>query len=114
MKRTEMERIEREMRRREKANQRVAGGAAGAGAGASVGEYIERLFALFRYDEAEIFNAREDVNVLEVLEAMKADLPQKKWEDVLRKAIKKTGVKERDRAFQELSALMGAMEPSAN
>ncbi len=112
MKRTEMERIEREMHRRQKAIERVQSGSGGSAA--SVGEYIEKLFGLFRYDANEIFNSRDDVNILEVLENMKNDIPPKKWEDVLKKAIKKTGVKERDRAYQDLAALLGVMEPSAN
>ncbi len=109
MKRTEIERIERELKRAEK-KERSVKGRDGGGGDASVGDYIERLFGMFRYDENEIFNSRDNVDILEVLEDMKQDLPEKKWEDVLKKAIKKTRVRERDRAYQELFELLGAAE----
>lgn len=102
MKRTEMERIERELRRSEKKESRVGGGNRG-----NVGSYIDRLFSLFRYDQREIFNTAEDVDILELLEEMKEDVPEKKWNDVLKKAIKKTGVSEKDKAMEELQTLIG-------
>lgn len=41
---------------------------------------------------------------------MQALIPQKKWDDVLRKAIKKTGVVEKERAYQELLELLSFEE----
>ncbi|MCR9141325.1 MAG: hypothetical protein NXI24_03675 [bacterium] len=103
MKRTEMERIERELRRSEKKVERIQG----EGAGGSVGSYIERLFGLFRYDQSEIFNTAESLEILELLEQMKEDIPEKKWPDVLKKAIKKTQVAQKDKAMEELKELIG-------
>ena len=103
MKRTEMERIERELKRQEKKTTRIAG----SGTPGSVGEYIERLYGLFRYDQTEIFNTSESVEILELLEDMKNDIPEKKWSDVLKKAIKKTQVVEKDKAMEELKELIG-------
>ena len=37
-------------------------------------------------------------------------LPQKKWDDVLKKAIKKTGVVEKERAYKELMELLNVEE----
>ncbi|TGK32580.1 hypothetical protein EHQ12_18395 [Leptospira gomenensis] len=105
MKRTELERRERDLRKAEKKTQlqekRLA-----SGKGNSVGDYIDELAALFRYDATEIFNTGDDIAVLELLEDIQANLPPKQWENVLRKAIKKTGVQEKDKAYSELKELM--------
>ncbi len=104
MKRTELERRERELRRTEKkvtVLERKMGGEK-----ATPGAYIDSLFGLLRYDTEEIFNTQDDVNILELLENMKANLPEKQWENVLRKAIKKTNVVQKDRAFDEIKTLL--------
>lgn len=77
-----------------------------SGKGNSVGVYIDELSALFRYDATEIFNTGDDIAVLELLEDIQANLPAKQWENVLRKAIKKTGVQEKEKAYNELKELM--------
>ncbi len=104
MKRTELERRERDLRKAEKKVQlqekRLA-----SGKGNSVGVYIDELSALFRYDATEIFNTGDDIAVLELLEDIQANLPAKQWENVLRKAIKKLGFKKR-KAYNELKELM--------
>ena len=105
MKRTELEKIEREVKRVEKRNQLSQKRKEGQNK-QSVGEYIESLASLFRYDSEEIFNAEDDVDILELLEGMKEFLPEKKWEDVLRKAIKKTGVKKKDLALEQIKNLL--------
>ena len=91
------------LRRQEKKVERIAGG----GSGGSVGDYIERLFGLFRYDQSEIFNTGESMEILELLEEMKEDIPEKKWPDVLKKAIKKTQVAQKEKAMAELKELIG-------
>ncbi len=105
MKRTELERIERQVKRDQK-REEIAQKRKVSGNG-SVKDYINQLFNLFRYDDNEIFNTQEDISILETLEQIQSDLPEKKWDDVLRKAIKKAGVKQRDKAFSELKDLMG-------
>jgi CTP:phosphocholine cytidylyltransferase-like protein len=72
-----------------------------------VGEYIDRLFLLFRYDSDEIFNIKSDIKILETIEEMKVELPEKYWENVLRKCIKKTNIRKRDEAFNNLKELAG-------
>ncbi|EQA64129.1 LB_289 family protein [Leptospira alexanderi] len=110
MKRTELERRERDLRKAEKKVQlqekRLA-----SGKGNSVGVYIDELSALFRYDATEIFNTGDDIAILELLEDIQANLPAKQWENVLRKAIKKTGVQEKEKAYNELKELMNEEEP---
>ena len=107
MKRTELERIEREVKRIQKRDE-IAQKRKGDGEAPSVGMYINQLHSCFRYDENEIFNTQKDVSILEVLEGMQADIPSHKWGDVLRKAIKKAGVKEKEKAFGELQELIGS------
>jgi hypothetical protein len=111
MKRTDQERIERELKRREK-HAKVGGDRAQDGdapapvRGTSVSDYIRNLVALFEYDDHQIYNTREDEDVLELLLNMKTDLPEKNWDTVLKSAIQKTKVEEKDLAFTELKALM--------
>ncbi|TGL58769.1 LB_289 family protein [Leptospira sarikeiensis] len=103
MKRTELERRERDLRKAQKKQEALDNR---SGSGNSVGDFIDQLSGLFRYDVTEIFNTKDDINILEVLEEMQAILPQKKWDDVLKKAIKKTGVVEKERAYKELQELL--------
>lgn len=104
MKRTELERRERELRRMEKKSK--PGGKSDREE-MSVGDYIEALFNLFRYDTQEIFNTSEDVDILELLENMKEDHPEKQWDVIIRKAVNKTKVQEKDKAYDELRELAG-------
>ena len=105
MKRTELERIEREVKRVQKRDELAQKRKQGGGS-PSVAMYIDQLHACFRYDENEIFNTQQDVAILEVLEGVQANLPSHKWDDVLRKAVKKAGIKKREKAFVELKELM--------
>ncbi len=106
MKRTDQERIERELKRREKhakAHDRKDGEAP---VGTSVSDYVKNLVALLQYDEVQIYNTRDDEDVFELLLNMKNDLPEKQWDAVLKSAIQKTKVAEKDLAFTELKALL--------
>ncbi len=103
MKRTEMDRIERELRRKEKKASALA--SAGIKNG-SVGDYINRLFGAFLYDQENIFNITTDETILEILEEIKDGIPEKKWNDVLRKAVKKTGISNKEKALEDLQLLM--------
>jgi hypothetical protein len=109
MKRTELERRERELRRMEKKAQALQKGGREE---MSVGDYIEALFGLFRYDMEEIFNTKEDVDILEVLENMKEDHPEKQWDVIIRKAVNKTKVAAKERAYDELRELAGIVVPA--
>ncbi len=102
MKRTELERRERDLRKMEK--KKIVSGEKES---MSVGDYIDALFGLFRYDSEEIFNASEDENVLEILENMKAEHPEKQWDVIIRKAVNKTKVAQKERAYDALRNLAG-------
>lgn len=103
MKRTDMDRKERELRKSQKKQERNL---RGPGEGLSVGDYINELSALFFHDENKIYNIDSEEKILEMLEEMQMDLDEKNWDNVLRKAIKKTQIKERDAAFNQLKALL--------
>ncbi|MCB1172394.1 MAG: hypothetical protein KDK39_02460 [Leptospiraceae bacterium] len=103
MKRTEIDRIEREIKRKEKKDKTLADSGVRNG---SVGDYINQLHAAFLFDHNEIFNISSDEGILEILEEMKEALPEKKWVDVFRKAVKKTGIKEKDKAVSELESML--------
>ncbi len=104
MKRTELERRERELRRMEKKKLSVTKGERES---RSVGDYIESLFGLFRYDSEEIFNAGDDEKILEILEEMKEDHPEKQWDVIIRKAVNKTKVEQKEKAYEALRNLAG-------
>lgn len=109
MKRTELERRERELRRMEKKSKTSEKGERES---MSVGDYIESLFTSFRYDTEEIFNTKEDLAILEILENMKEDHPEKQWDVIIRKAVNKTKVVAKDRAYEELRDLAGIPIPA--
>lgn len=103
MKRTDQERIERELKRREKKtaveSRRVG---AREDMDATPGGYIQALLDTLHYDKTTIYNAAGDDEILEIMMSMKEDLPENKWESVLRSAVRKTKVSEKDLAFNEL------------
>jgi hypothetical protein len=103
MKRTDQERIERELRRREKQGRVAARREDGRAPGdASPGAFIKDLLGRLEHDDHQIYNTHGDDSVLEVLMAMKEELPEKHWDEVLRSAIRKTKVTEKELAFNEL------------
>ncbi|MES0490637.1 MAG: hypothetical protein ABUK01_11625 [Leptospirales bacterium] len=102
MKRTDIERRERELKRAEKKTVVQERKSAGFRNKNSAGEYIAGLAEIFFYNDDQIFNIQSEVKILEMIEEMKADIPEKNWETILRKAIKKTGVSQKEKAFEEL------------
>ena len=100
MKRTDMEKKEREQRRAaKKALQQADRLEKRTG---SVGDYIKRLEELLFHDDVRIYNAKEDIKILELVEEMQESLDEEQCVTVFRKAIKKTGVKEREQALEDL------------
>lgn len=115
MKRTDQERIERELRRREKKVRVIDRKTTDADADsdadsdrpdASPSAYIQELLDTFHFDDQMIYNTQDDEDILELLMTMKEDLPEKDWDGVLRSAIRKTKVSQKDLAFTELKALL--------
>lgn len=106
MKRNDMERIERELKRTQKRDRISEKRDAGRPA-QSIGAYIKDLNALLRHDGNVIYNTLDDEQILELLENMKEDVPEEKWETVIRKAVNATKVTERDTAVEQLRSLIG-------
>ncbi|MFT6629858.1 MAG: hypothetical protein ACJA1R_003141, partial [Flavobacteriales bacterium] len=67
----------------------------------SVGDYINDLHGVFIFDETKIWNTQHE-DVLETIMQIEADYPDK-VDVIMKKAIRKTKVKERDRAYKELA-----------
>ncbi len=105
MKRTDQERIERELKRVQK-RARLGEKRDSERPAQTVGAYIKELKGLLRHDEQVIYNTLDDEDILELLENMQEDLPESKWETVIRKAVNGTKVPERDRAVDELCSLI--------
>jgi hypothetical protein len=76
----------------------------------TVGDYIEKLASLFFHDGKKIFNITSNNDaVIDLLETMKLELPEKQWENVIRKAVRKTAVTEREAAVKELKEIVEAL-----
>ena len=104
MKRTELERRLRQLKRDEKVQNYLSN--VGKREGRSVSDYIDELVELLYYNEQEVMNIKENVEILELFEGLKDDHPEKQWGNVIRKAVRKTGVQEKDRAVDELTELL--------
>ena len=107
MKRTDLERHQRELKRSEKKNKVLDKKVQTQSSTKVIGEYINSLFSLFRYDNEKIFNISNDIKILELLEQMKTEVPDNKRENIIRKAIKKTNIADKESAFNELIELLG-------
>jgi hypothetical protein len=105
MKQTELKRHERELRRSAKKSD-ITAKRTDSRDQLSVGNFIDKLFSLFMYDETNIFNTLTDIKILEVLEDIKEMQPEKQWDNILRKAIRKTKVTNSDKAFDEIKSLV--------
>ena len=106
MKRTDLQKREREFKKARKKEDRIAR-PDGEKSAKSVGDYINELHGLFFYDETRIYNYKDSMEILELLEEMKENVDASQCEVIIRKAIRQTAVKEREQPFKDLIALMG-------
>jgi len=106
MKRTDFERKMRKLRKTDKKLDVLKRKSTSGSYTKSVGVYIDDLFSLLRYDQEEIFNSDNDENIFELFGRMKEDLPEKQWENVIRKGIKKTGIRQKEQAFNKLKKIL--------
>ncbi len=108
MRRTELEKRDREVkkaRKKEEVLERKTSKEMG-GPSRSVGEYIDQLESLFFHDELKIYNISHSIEILELIEEIKSAFPAKKLDSIVRKAIKKTGVQEKTAAQKEIEELL--------
>jgi hypothetical protein len=107
MKSTDIDRIDRELRRSRKKEELLEKRAQKKG-GMSVGDYIKSLYSLLYHDDKRIYNLPKNAEIAKLFAEMKSDLPEKQWENVLRKAVRETKVPEaaREAAHRELIELL--------
>lgn len=104
MKRTDQERIAREIGRQQKKD-RIREKRISGKDDISVAGYAKQLEGVFMWDDETIYNVQDDT-VLEVLMAMKEDLSDKECEAALKRAIKRTNVKDRETPLNDLMLLL--------
>ena len=106
MKQTDIDRKERELRRARKKAERIE---KGGGVDRKPGDYIDELSGMFFHNEVKIYNILNNDEILEFLMDMKEELEEKHWDAVIRKAVKKTKVSEREEAIKELFGLLNSI-----
>ncbi len=104
MKRTDEERIAREVGRQQKQS-RVLQRRTDNRGDITVAGYTTQLEDAMMWDEETVYNIADD-EVLEILLDMKEDLSEKECEAVVKRAIKKTKVKDRETPYQEAMMLL--------
>ncbi|NVB40942.1 hypothetical protein G6O69_24090 [Pseudenhygromyxa sp. WMMC2535] len=104
MKRTDQERIAREIGRQEKKN-RIQQKRADDKEPTSVGGYAKRLEDAFMWDDETVYNVSDDA-ILEILMDMKEELSDKDCEAALKRALKRTKVRDRDTPYDQAMGLL--------
>jgi hypothetical protein len=104
MKRTDQERIAREIGRQQK-KEAIRTRLLTSKDDVSVAGYAKALEDVFMWDDETVYNIQDDA-VLEVLLEMKENLSDKDLEAALKRAIKKTGVKDRETPLAEALELL--------
>ena len=104
MKRTDQERIAREIGRQQKKD-RLSEKRINGREDVSVAGYAKLLEGVFMFDDESIYNVQDD-SVLEILMSMKEDLSDKECEAALKRAIKRTNVKDRDTPYDEAMLIL--------
>ncbi len=105
MKRTELERRQRMLKRVEKKTAAVER-AIETREPSSVATYIENLHSLLYYNDKEVMNIVDNIDILELFEQLKDDHPEKQWAAVVKKAVRKTGVAKKSQAISQLTTLL--------
>ncbi len=71
----------------------------------TVGDFIDQLSEMLFNDGKRIYGISDSTDILEFLENMKKEQPEKQWEPIIRKAVKKTKVVHKNEAVKELMEL---------
>ena len=108
MKRTDFEKRERELKRVHKrvVKEEQRDKTALADSELTVSNAINRLSNLFQYDKEEIYNILHSEDIHAFILEMQENFDEKKLENVLRKSVKKTGVKHKQEAYEQLKTLV--------
>ncbi len=105
MKRTDLERKERDLKKMHKKIDRLSNLEKNFN-DQTVGGSINQLSDLFQYDDVQIYNIHGNEDILELLIQLQENFNESQMDNIIRKAIKKTKVKEKVAAFNEIKALM--------
>jgi len=110
MKSTDLDRRDREIKRKQK-QEEVLQRRQMKKEGRSVGDFIAMLSESFFHDDTKIYNIKDNNDkVLEILMDIKLEIEEKNWDPIFRKAVKKTGISEKEKAFKELKELFSTVE----
>jgi len=104
MKRTDQERIAREIGRQQK-KESIRAKRLNGKDDVSVGGFAKQLEDVLMWDDDTVYNVHDDA-VLEVLMDMKTELSEKECHAALKRAIKRTKVKDRDTPFDAAAELL--------
>lgn len=102
MKRTELERRVRKLRREQKHAEYIER-VEGSRDARSVANYIEELFGMLYYNDEEIMNIPDNMEIFELFEDLKEEHPERQWHNVVRKAVRDTKVAKRKQAIKQLT-----------
>lgn len=103
MKSTDLARKEREIKRSQKKAEVLA--RKQTRDSRSPGDFINLLHSLFFHDTEKIYNIESSEEILETLMEMKEDLEEKHWENIIRKAVRKTKITQREEAISDLKEM---------
>lgn len=103
MKSTDMARRDRELKRSRKRSEVIQ--RKGLKSTNTIGDFIDQLSGMLFNDGKRIYGISESTDILEFLENMKEQQPEKYWESIIRKAVKKTKVTHKEEAVKELMEL---------
>lgn len=106
MKRTDLQKRERELKRSKKKEERIDK-TGEKKEDKSIGDYIKELTALFYHDGKRIYNISDSIEILELLEEMKGSVDSGQWDNIIRKSVKATGISAKEPAVKDLKALLG-------
>ena len=104
MKRTDQERIAREIGRTQK-KETIRNKRLNDKVDVSVSGFAKQLEDALMWDDETVYNIDDD-NVLEVLMTMKEYLSDKDCEAAVKRAIKRTKIKDRDTPYEELGLIL--------
>ena len=105
MKRTDLERVERELKRREKLL-KIRERRTPSVDAKTVKGYTDALFERLLHDDQAIYNIEDNEEILELMLEMREDLAAKQWEVVIRKAVRQTAVAEQEEAVVLLKEMV--------
>ncbi len=99
MKHTDLMRKERDLKKARKKAERLE---RTGSEDRSVADFINELHEIFFFNEEKIYNYKDNEDIMELFMDLKEEQPEKQWENVIKKAVRKTKVKDRDEAIDYL------------